>query len=135
MRVTAVFVLCLALFGDIPSVEAQMDGGVAIPRIPNLLCRADSAVFVQGRSLKAERATSQTLYTIRNDSLFIADPGEPEFHYNNLLLPQPFRATTYFLTITFIDRAFEGRAVVVRALMGGDVSVVQVRCTPSAPSR
>jgi hypothetical protein len=82
---------------------------------------------VNGRTLKAELATTQRLFTIRNDSLFISDLGQTEIHYNNLSLPQPFRATTHYFTINFIENRFEGRAVVVQEL-AGDAEVFQVRC-------
>jgi hypothetical protein len=103
------------------------------PRIPNLICRGDTGLYVLGRTLRADKVVSETVYTIRNDSLLIAEPGKQEFHYNTLSLPQPYRATTYFLTINFIDDRFDGRAVMLRDHWG-DASIVQLRCSLAAGS-
>jgi len=115
-------ILCFALLAAGCGRSAQLP-----PRIPNLICRGDTGLYVLGRTLLAEKVRSQTMYTIRNDSLLIAEPGRSEVHYNNLSLPQPYRATTYFLTINFIDDRFDGRAVLVREIFG-DASIEQLRC-------
>ena len=103
-----------------------------VNRIPNLICRGDTGLYVVGSTLRADRVLSEAVYTIRNDSLLVAERGSPEVHYNNLVLPHPYRATTNFLTIDFLDNRFDGRAVMVRDHGRGDASVVHLQCSLAA---
>jgi hypothetical protein len=128
----AMWILVGILLVLVPGPGPLPSNGDPPPTIPNLLCRAGRALYVNGRTLSAELSKTDRLYAIRHDSLFISDPGKPEFHYNNLTLPQPFRATTYYFTIHFTENRYEGPALVVQEF-GGDAQIVQVQCAAAAP--
>jgi hypothetical protein len=86
----------------------------AAATVPDMLCRASGATFIDGKTLVPSRSEWSDVYRFSGGALLISGPNRREYFYGKLVEVEPGRFVVGYLTLQ-IDAQDERRMLVVHA--------------------